>query len=149
LLRACPQSLAPGRARKDTIKRTAPSIHAYGECFAFAMLACGIFQAVHANYRFHGVADAPAQHPPVIPVNDDHQVGKTTCQADVCDVRTPDIKVFERFWTCLTTNSQHLARALSETNSAGTAKCEAEASTSVSRCDENGTIVGGHDCLGN
>ena len=104
---------APKPLHKDVVVRPAPTVHTDGNALAFqnvreyiagelaalvavehlglAMLSQGVFQAVHAERRFHAVADAPTQHPPGIPVDHSHQVGKASLQAHVGDVRTPDL----------------------------------------------------------
>lgn len=61
------------------------------EHLGLAMRAQSILQAVHAEHRLHGVADAPAQHPPGVPVHDGQQVGKAAGQTNVGDVGTPHL----------------------------------------------------------
>ena len=53
------------------------------------MLAQSILQAVYVERCLHGVADAPARHPPGVPLDDSHQVGKAAGQTDVGYVGTP------------------------------------------------------------
>jgi len=48
-------------------------------------------QAIDAEHRFHGIADPPTEHLAAVPVDHRHQVGEATRQADVRDVRTPDL----------------------------------------------------------
>ena len=87
------------------VKRPAASVHADGDAlalqyaaealagelralvavkhFGLAVHAQSVFQAVNTERRFHTVADAPAEHPPRVPVDDGHQVDKTARQPDV------------------------------------------------------------------
>ena len=98
---------------EDVVKRPTPSIHADGdtlsiqhaskgcagklraliavEDFWLAVGAQSLLQAINTECGFHAVADAPAEHPARIPVDDCDQVDEATTQPDVGDIGAPDL----------------------------------------------------------
>ena len=62
-----------------------------GLSLGLAMHTQGVFRTVQAKRCHHAVADAPAQHPPRIPIDHGHALGKAALQAVAGDVLTPDL----------------------------------------------------------
>ncbi len=61
------------------------------EHIRLAVLTQGVLQAVHAKRGFDAVADSPAEHPPGVQVNHNHEVGKAPRPKHEGDVLAPDL----------------------------------------------------------
>jgi hypothetical protein len=104
---------APKSFHKDDVISASPVVHADRDLLAlehpgedltgelrplvavehlrFAVHAQSILRAFHAKRCLHAVADTPTEHPPREPVDDGYQIRKAPLQADVGDVREPDL----------------------------------------------------------